>query len=206
VPGDWVVITAGDRSFATGKLTGLVRRVPVPGLATITSAELNPGYLFDVFDPIDGTTAPVWPNDTAVARPGGVPGQGFVATLDRVFYSLVGTDLVRKQCWGAPDPAQGGWPSATVNSVPAAPQLVAATGVPVNECTDNEVVAKNVSGLAFTYFDNLGAPVALAAVCAATAKATIARIDYTINFSVTVDGRPVTHQVGGSVRLTNLLP
>jgi prepilin-type N-terminal cleavage/methylation domain-containing protein len=209
LPGDHIIITAGDSNWATATLTGDVQRLAAAaGLPQVYSAELSPGYLVTVMagGPPPTPTA-VWPNNAATDGPGGIAGQGFVATLDRVFFRRVGSTITRRQCWGDPDPNQAGFPSVNVNAVPASPQLVAATGVTPNECTDEEVVARNVSGFAIRTFDVNNAPITLGnPVAGPPDKSDVFRIDYTVDFQKMVDGRNVTHRVQGSVRLTNLLP
>jgi hypothetical protein len=142
-----------------------------------------------------------------VDGPGGIAGQGFVSTPDRVFFKLSGSNIVRRQCWGDPDPSQAAWPDALTNAVPASPGLTAGAGVTANDCTDDEVVARNVNGLTFTYFDATGTLLTLAdPVAGPPDKDDVFRIDYAIDFFTIVDGRPLTHRVQGSVRLSNLLP
>lgn len=185
--GESIQIAAGDGKWSHATITGDVVKV---GVSQVFSAKLSPGY-----DPVD------WPNLIPGDGPGGKAGQGFVTTLDRVFYSLVGSTIVRRQCWGDPNPNDSDWPNATGNAVPANPQNTGGGGAANSTCTVPEVVARNVSALHFDYFDASGVAVTVAS---AATKASVRRIDYTIDFAKTVDGRPVLHQVSGSVRLTNL--
>lgn len=192
MPGESIQIVAGDGSWSDAVVSGSVQRVAagVP-VVSVSSAVLSTGF-----------SATAWPNLLPGQGPGGVPGQGFVTTLDRVFYRVVGTNIVRRQCWGDPDPNQANWPNGATNTVPTAtPQLSGGSGVSVNTCTDEEVVARNVSGLNFTYRDAAGATVA---VTNAATKASVRRVDYTIDFAKTIDGRPVTHTINGTVRLSSL--
>ncbi len=188
LPGEAIQIAAGDGKWSTATVTGEVVKV---GVLQVLSARLNPGY-----DPTD------WPNLIPGDAPGGKAGQGFVTTLDRVFYSLVGSTIVRRQCWGDPNPNDSDWPDATTNLVPPNPQNTSGAGGASNSiCTAAEVVARNVSALAFSYVDASGVAVTVAS---GATKAAVRRVDYRIDFAKTVDGRPVLHQVSGSVRLTNL--
>ena len=185
--GESIVIAAGDGNWSDATITGEVVRNNL--ISNAFAARVNPGYDF-----VD------WPNLLPGQGPGGIAGQGFVATPDRVFYSLVGATIVRRQCWGDPNPNDGDWPNAATNTVPASPETTSGGGAANTTCTPAEVVARNVTSLAFSYFDALGAAVTVSA----GTKAAVRRVDYIINFAKTVDGRPVLHQVTGSVRLTNL--
>jgi prepilin-type N-terminal cleavage/methylation domain-containing protein len=138
----------------------------------------------------------VWPNTAASDPPVAVSGQGYVTTIDRVFYRLNGTDLERIQCWGDPDPGSSNWPNLATNTMPALASLaVTPTGGVQNECTAPEVVAKNVASLSFTYLDGAGA--------VTTNKAQIRRIDWALKLSKSVQQRSVEQDVVGTAALRN---
>lgn len=135
-----------------------------------------------------------WANTTTTDLPGAVTGQGFVTTIDRLFYRLNGSNLERNQCWGDPDPDDANWPNLAATALPASLISTPATGE-ANECSGFEVVAKNVTNVVFEYFDNSGVTT--------TNKAQIARIDWTITLRKTVNGRTVQQDIVGTVALRN---
>lgn len=189
LPGEAIQVAAGDGRWSHAAVTGEVVKVSVDN---VFAARLSPGF-----------NAAVWPNLTRADGPGGKPGQGFVTTLDRVFYRLAGSTIVREQCWGDPNPNDADWPDAATNAVSGTPAATGGGGAAASSCTGAEVVARNVSSLAFSYFDASGVAVTVAG---GATKRQVRRIDYVIDFAKTIDGRPVLHQVTGSVRLTNLPP
>lgn len=162
-----ILIVAGDGQWSRSVLSGSV------SAGTIRAADLSTAY-----------SRTTWPQG-----PGAVAGQGFVATLDRVFYWLDGTKIRRRQCWGDPNPNDPQWsePPSTASWDPAATDGGSAGA---SECTPAEVVARNVSSLSFTYTTGT--------------DGVIRKVDYAIGFARTVDGRPVLHVVNGAIRLTNI--
>jgi prepilin-type N-terminal cleavage/methylation domain-containing protein len=188
LPGDSILIVAGDGRWSRALVSGSVVTSNVASGGPV-AAELSAGY----------PTA-VWPNTNLGDAPGGALGQGFVTTLDRVFYKLDGRTLVRRQCWGDPNPDDPDWPALGTNTVPATPQSTAGSNANDTVCTPAEVVARSVDSLTFTYLDADN----LAVTVGPTTKADIRRIDYDVRFSRTVDGRPVQHGVTGVVRLLNI--
>lgn len=151
-----------------------------------------------------------WQNDSAGAGPAGFNGQGWVTTLDRVFYRTTASGssnvIERNQCFGDPDPNDADWPSG--NAVPASPQGIATpVTAPVTStgnfaCTGWETVARNVSSVAFSYFDGAGAA---ATVATAADRDTIRRIEWVITFQSAdiIANRPVTYTLMGAVALNN---
>ena len=190
---DAIQIAAGDGTWSNAVVSGAVQKPNTT--VDVISAVLTSGY----------NTA-IWPNLVAADGPAGRAGQGFVTTLDRVFYRLVGSTIVRQQCWGDPNPNDSDWPDAATNTVPTTPETTGGGGgtpAPVNStCTVAEVVARNVSSFALRYFDASG----VAVTVGSTTKDDVRRVDYTIGFAKTVDGRQVLHEVAGSIRLTNAIP
>lgn len=136
----------------------------------------------------------VWPNVANNDPPVAVSGQGFVTTVDRVFYFLQGTDLMRRQCFGDLDPDSASWPNNATNTLPANPESTPPGGVQ-NTCLAAEVIGKNVASLNFEYFDGTGA--------VTTTKNQIRRVDWTIKLRKTVNNRTVEQDVVGTVGLRN---
>ncbi|MCC7108041.1 MAG: prepilin-type N-terminal cleavage/methylation domain-containing protein [Deltaproteobacteria bacterium] len=189
---------------------GMRRVVPseriqvVAGSHTWTHAGLLNAYTMDAIGVPNGVMSlrlasdwdPSWPNVDADDFPVGISGQGFVTTLDRVFFALQGTDLVRIQCRGDPDPQNSDWPDLGTNTLPAMADLaLTPTGGVANVCVGPEVIAQNIASLAFTFFDAAGA--------ATANKADVRRIVWTMVLQRTVSGRLVTQDIVGSAALRN---
>lgn len=139
---------------------------------------------------------PSWPNVDNDDFPVGISGAGFVTTLDRVFFALQGTDLVRIQCRGDPDPQSANWPNLATNALPTMANLAfTPVGGTANVCVGPEVIAKNVASLTFTYFDAAGA--------VAGTKDAVRRIVWTMVLRRTVLGRTVTQDIVGSAAIRN---
>lgn len=153
----------------------------------------------------------VWTNDLAGDGPGGVVGQGFVTTIDRVFYQVQSGRLVRTQCSGDPDPSNSAWPPANVNAIPSPIPASLTYTPPVTDgalseattCVGPEVVARNVLSVAFTYFDGSGNP--LTSFPSEAEKNSIRRIAWKMVLRRTFAGatKPVTVEHTGSVHLQN---
>jgi hypothetical protein len=126
---------------------------------------LNLGLAFDLGAPSlnNDVNDTVWKNDQSGDGPAGIIGQGFVTTIDRVFYRIVSGRLTRTQCSGDPDPNNANWPPPTVNSIPGTltytPPATDGAQSQATTCVLNEVVARNVVAIAFTYFDAAGNPI-----------------------------------------------
>ena len=153
----------------------------------------TPG-LSAVFNPATATWDAVWPNVLPADAPVGVSGQGYVTTIDRVFFRLNGTNLERIQCFGDPDPGSANWPNLATNTLPGTLASTPAGGA-LNECTAAEVIAKNVASVAFAYADGTGTVTAT--------KNLIRRIDWTIKLRKTVNNRTVEQDVVGTVAVRN---
>ncbi|MBI1948891.1 MAG: hypothetical protein HYS27_24605 [Deltaproteobacteria bacterium] len=137
-----------------------------------------------------------WPNVAVGDFPVGISGQGIVTTLDRVFFALQGTDLVRIQCRGDPDPQAAGWPDLATNALPSMAALaVTPTGGTANVCVGPEVIAKNVRSLTFTYFNATGG--------VAATKDLVRRIDWVMVLERTTQGRAVLQDIVGSASIRN---
>jgi hypothetical protein len=142
------------------------------------------------------TWAPIWPSLDADDPPNGVSGQGFVTTIDRVFYQLVGTDIVRIQCFGDPDPQSARWPNLATNTMPSLADLeLTPVGGTQNTCVGPEVVARNVASLQFGYFTGDGS--------VAAAKSAVRRVDWTLKLRKIVNRRAVEQDVVGTVGIRN---
>ena len=139
---------------------------------------------------------PSWPNVDTDDFPVGITGQGFVTTIDRVFFALRGTDLVRIQCRGDPDPQNAAWPNLATATLPSMASLaLTPTGGVANVCYGPEVIARNVRSLTFSYFDAAGAVTA--------DKAQVRRIDWVMVLERTTQGRAVQQDIVGSAAIRN---
>lgn len=139
----------------------------------------------------------LWANMANTDPPVAVSGQGFVTTIDRLFYYLDSGRIYRIQCFGDPAPADPNWPSISVNTMPTLADLasVTPTGGTKNTCIGPEVMATNVASAAFTYYARDGT--------VATTKDTIRRIDWVITLQKTALNRTVQQHVVGTVSLRN---
>ena len=141
-----------------------------------------------------------WTNSGPSTLPNAGAGQGWVTTLDRVFWrhNSAARTLERIQCWGAPDPTKPNWPVLTSTTIPASP-----CAAPFQGMAAYETVAKNVDSVAFTYFD--ANDVAVVAPNSAAIKATIRRIEFRILFRRPVGSIAVEHEAVGGVFLSGAL-
>lgn len=201
-PGERIIAVSGDGrwSHAAFANPGALQSV-LP--SQVLAASLTPGFALPLWP------APPPPPALVVVSPGDVPGQGWVATLDRVFfrYNATARTIERIQCSGDPDPDDPGWPDASATSIPslAALAFTPAGGSPPHTCgpAGFEVIARNVESLTLSYFDGGGTIIAQP-IDTAAKKLAVRRVAYRIRFSRVVDGRPVSHDVAGSVGLRNL--
>lgn len=148
-----------------------------------------------------GSTFPAsWANDGAGSLPNAGAGQGWVTTVDRVFYRFVASSrtIERIQCWGVPDPDHAAWPPATTAAAPTTP-----CAAPFEGMAAWETLANNVDSLAFTYFDSAGASVTT--VDTAAKKASIRRVEFKITFRKDISGGSVRHEVVGGSFLSMIL-
>lgn len=199
VPGEPFQIVAGDGSWTHAKM---------PDTPTLANSSSTPSI---AALKLESSWPTSWLNATPGDGPGGMRGQGYVTTLDRVFYvftpptSSTPGSVFRVQCWGDPDPQNANWPGPTVTSVPPLSSLkfgVTPGGTNVAQsCTDAEVVARHVLSVAFRYFDVLDNE--LVNLDSALKKASVRRIDYEIVLEREHDGRPLQEQLTGSVAIRN---
>lgn len=188
-PGDWITITSGTGLWSFGEVDSPLSTTSVAGNIFLN---LNAEFDYDA-------VALNWPN-TAGNPPVGVRGVGFVSTPDRVFFEKQGTDLVRKQCWGAPEPLHAEWPPATSNAMPANPETVDTNR---NDCTAWEVILRNVDSVVFNYFLDDGSAVPPADIPGTTGKDEIARVEWLITLKKTVVSQDVYHYVIGTAGFRN---
>lgn len=176
----------------------------VAGNHTWTHAGLLPAYTMDAIGVPNGVMSirldsdwdAAWPNEDPIDFPVGISGAGYVTTLDRVFFALQGTDLVRIQCRGDPDPQAAGWPDLATNALPAVGSLtITPAGGTQNVCVGPEVIARNVRSLTFSYFDAAGAVTAT--------KSAVRRIDWVMVLERSTQGRMVQQDVVGSAAIRN---
>lgn len=196
LPNEHLIIVDGAGRWGHAALSsaGTIDVTVLPLL--VFGARLGPGW-----SPAD------WPDPPApavpVVHPAQVAGQGWVATLDRVFYKYdAGTRTIqRMHCTGDPDPDNANWPGPTATTIPASPAFTPAGGT-ANVCGPFEVIARHVDRLTLTYFDETGA--ALPVVNTAALKKSVRRIGYSIQFRQALGARDVIYDTAGSVRLQNL--
>ncbi len=145
-----------------------------------------------------GNTFPAeWTNNDGNSLPNAGSGQGWVTTLDRIFYRFnAGARTVERiQCWGAPDPEDALWPLATATTAGAGP-----CAAPFEGMAAFEIVARDVDSLVFSYFD--AADAAVTAINTAAKKKSVRRIEYTMVLSKLVNGQDVKHEVVGGTFLS----
>ena len=196
-PGDRIQIVAGNGNWSHAAASSPLGLVNITG-----TAALDLSVAFDRAG-VDN----VWRNTNVDgAGPGGIPGAGWVTTLDRVFYRKNADVLERIQCWGDPDPDNAGWPDAAATAVPGAPEITPSTAgatVARNVCTPAEVVARFVESFQVQYFDATGGQLAPPVVGAR--KAAIHRIDFQLTLRRSSTGkRDIVKSAVGSVRLANI--
>lgn len=176
----------------------------VSGSHTWTHAGLGASYAMDGIGVPNGVMSlrlatnwdATWPNVDIGDFPVGITGQGYVTTIDRVFFALQGTDLVRIQCRGDPDPQDANWPNLATTTLPSAAALaITPTGGTANVCVGPEIIAKNVRSLTFSYFDAAGAVTA--------DKAQVRRIDWVMVLERSTQGRAVLQDILGSASIRN---
>ncbi len=198
-PGEPFQIVAGDGSWTHALM---------PSTPSLANSSATPSIAALKLDAQWPTT---WPNTAPGDFPGGVRGQGYVTTLDRVFYvftppsSDTSGSIFRVQCWGDPDPQNDAWPGPTKTTVPPLSTLrfgVTRNGNNVPQvCTDAEVVARHVVSVVFRYFDVLDNE--LVTVDSALKKSSIRRIDYEVVLEREHDKRTLQEQLTGSVAIRN---
>ena len=192
LPGQRFQVVFGDGGWATsaGSLVGPLHTIH--GLVWyFTGTTIAPGWEVNAPAP-------------AADLPSTAPSQGFVTTLDRVFYFRDGALLRRQQCEGDPDATDADWPDDTGAAMPANPENVQ-PGTVQNACTEREILARNVDAVVFSYFDGLGAPITN--IDTAAEKNAVRSIGYAIRLKKTfADGAgstDVLHELSGRVGLRN---
>lgn len=169
-----------------------------PNQATLTVH--NEGGVLTVHNGADFPA--IWSNNSSVSLPNAGPGQGWVATVDRVFYRFVAANrtIERIQCWGTPNPDVAGWPLPAATAAPALP-----CAAPFEGMSAWEVVAQNVDSVQFRYFDSASSTPMTQPINTATAKDSIRRVEFNIKFSKTGADQPVKHDVVGGAFLSMIL-
>jgi hypothetical protein len=195
--GERLIIVSGDGRWthAGFDATGALEEV---GTAKVFAAKLAASWTpADWPDPPAPSLPVTMPNETA--------GQGWVATLDRVFFTLdaATNTLQRIQCTGDPDPANANWPPPTATAIPAS-LTYTPTGGTATSCGPFEVVARHVDSVTFSYFDASDSAVDVATLTTGAAKRGVRRIAWRIQFRQPIDGRDVVYDVAGTARLQNL--
>ncbi len=167
-PGEFFQLVAGNGTWANLKSTG--------------SGQSSGGFAMTVASNPDGRDVrgitidsaksasqaigwpAAWTNVTVGDAPVDVRGQGFVTTLDRVFYRFCNgacgggsgqtNVLERRQCWGPVVSNDVSWPttSATTNGAALIDGSFDPTSVPSATCTPWEIAARDVQSVSFTYF------------------------------------------------------
>jgi prepilin-type N-terminal cleavage/methylation domain-containing protein len=202
-PGEHLQVADGGGNWSVSK-------APSP-----LAASASPNGIVGLHLPqaLDRGSQYAWQNQTPNDGPSGPLGQGFVTTLDRVFFKLNGTNIERRQCWGDPDPNNANWPPSGTNTVPATLTVTPAVDgtemtagmVAASTCIGPEVVARNVTNLQFQYFDAAGGAVAVNNATTAATLNTIRRVTWTIKLSKTdaLVPVPVTFTILGGTALQN---
>lgn len=215
--GEQIQIASGDGAWTHAEVEDPLTIVSYGGYAQLPSLLLNSTLSEGAagFDQ-SGDNSNTWRNQQYGEGPGGIQGQGWVTTIDRVSYRYVaGTaplygTIRRFQCWGDPDPDHAGWPAETDYTSLTRAEAVSVTpvnddtslmSVTANYCTQEEIVARNVEDVSFTYYDASGAAIT---VDAAGEKALVRRFDYRIDFRRDWQNRAVRHTVAGSIRMPNI--
>jgi hypothetical protein len=168
-----------------------------------------------------------WANTTRGDAPVDVRGQGFVTTLDRVFFrscneacpggSGRGRVLERRQCFGPLHTDHAGWPAVNLDT--DAGTLLDGTFdpllVPSTTCTPWELVATDVEAFSLSYFrartngnaifelDEQARSRPRRTSPSSFGRADITQIRYSLTLARTVAGAVVRHDVVGTVRLRN---
>lgn len=234
-PGEYFVTAAGNGTWANLKSTGVGDNAA--GFTMEVASNPDGGGIrgLVIDDEHDATRAIGWPatwfNVARGDAPVDVRGQGFVTTLDRVFYRFCsgtcagGTGqsrvLERRQCWGPAITNDPSWPDASADTDAAnlTNGSFDPTGVPFTTCSPWEVAARDVASVRFDYFRaRAGAATSDSATRLSTAEqqrsaqprsaATFGRVDiaqirFDIQLNRTVDGVVVRHDVVGTARLRN---
>lgn len=171
------------------------------GVSSLNAAQPGTALGMQLTKDMDASPTTKWPSAALGDGPGGVMGQGWVTSLDRVAYVYDnGTQTItRQQCWGDPDPTHANWPPAGAAAMPG--------GLVVNgSCTPAEVIARHVSAFTFSYVDDTGATIT---PVTAHAKNTIRRVNWSMTLQVTglnLGSGPVTYTTTGTVEMKNIQP
>jgi hypothetical protein len=199
-------VVGADRNWATSRAAGTTAVLMVGGLAPDDARALlgapvalrldealEPGRVFHPIFQSSQTNDPRWRDEEPGTLPGGSVGQGWVTTLDRMFFYRDGDKLMRVQCWGNPRPTHASWPRDNVAVDPGA--------VPGTACTPPEAIARHVEAVSFRYFGAAAEELDLAD----DPRGRVRRVDFEIRFLRTVTGssREVRYAVQGSVALQN---
>jgi hypothetical protein len=179
-------------------------------------------------DPTQAMGWPIdWPNTSRGDAPVDVRGQGFVTTLDRVFFRRCdpacpggtgrGRVLERRQCFGPLHTDHADWPHVDVPTDAEALRsgVFDPMGVPQTTCTPWELVATDVEAFSLTYFrartngtstfelDEQARSRPRRTSPSTFGRADITQIRYSVQLSRAVAGAVVRHDVVGTVRLRN---
>lgn len=168
--------------------------IVVDGRGQWEAVTLSGNFVYAPFAAVEATAdwlGGIWPNNAPTAAPIG-NGEGFVASLDRVYWRRNGAKIERRHCWGlGGGPTDAGWPPETTEAAPATP-----TGT----CTPWLPVLRDVVGFDLSFFDRFNNPTTLNAV---GRKASVSRVDFRIQLSTTLQGETLTHDVFGSSAIRN---
>jgi prepilin-type N-terminal cleavage/methylation domain-containing protein len=200
-PAEALQIVDGSGNWSHARVGGTLAAVP----AATGPQGLRLAFRFDQGGAVR------WANNSIAAGPAGFVGQGWVTTLDRVFYQVdpATRRLLRRQCWGDPDPRHPQWPPEDVNAVPASPQSVSPTStgstqVTGTTCIGPETVARSVLSLTFAYADGNGNP--LTTFPDGDSKNRIRRVSWTLilqRADESLGPTPVTYTIQGATRIEN---
>jgi prepilin-type N-terminal cleavage/methylation domain-containing protein len=201
VAGERIQVVAGDGMWTHTAAASPLAVSATAGSKTTKVFALNLSGAWDT---------DAWPNAVDTDLPTASSGQGYVTSLDRVFYRTVTSTktLERQQCWGDPDPSNPNWPPAAATTMPTTftytPNAPARGIAPVTtSCTDWEVVAGNVASVTFKYF-NANNVQLTSTPLSADDKSTVRRVEFRIVLQQAVRGTNVEYDAAGSARLVNV--
>jgi prepilin-type N-terminal cleavage/methylation domain-containing protein len=201
LPDEYFVVVAGDGSWA-------LARMPGPGSlgASLVVGPSGRHLLFASNSTSADWDPLLWRNaNPQVDPPAAQRGQGFVSSLDRVFYFQQGQTLQRLQCMGVPDPENPGFPSADITDMPPLDALryTPPGGRPRTSCVGPELVADLVQHVEFVFLDVLGNE--LPRPLTAEGKRAVRGVTWHIEFAdLRARGIPVRETLEGAVALRNL--
>ena len=198
LPNEYFTVIAGDGSWALAKMPADLSTALVPAPDGQHILFQSAGTPADWKKERWGNTNP------QVDPPTALRGQGFVASLDRVFIFKRGSAVFRMQCMGVPVPDNVNFPSADVLTMPDPSQLdYAVTGREKTTCVGPELVADHVRSFHLTFVDGEGKELTLP--LNAADKRAVRGVRWSVDMEDDRSGKlPVRESMEGAVALRNL--